>query len=194
MLHCLRVLLSTILPICLLVIPRVASLPGTSTEGRKAYTYRGSDFPTWWNIPSLEDVYLSHEDSIHYALETDLGAAEWKSILPSGGSTLYFGEDLRPFTLSMFHQLRCLDILRDILVEFHYNKSPDATYKNPEMAKHCMNYLRQTVICRADTRLEHVRAASGPRVVVSDLTHSCKDWTAVYEAAERNYQYFLENR
>ena len=156
--------------------------------------YKGGDFPQAWPIPPLDDVYLTHEDGVHYAIDTELGAAEWRATLPSGGSVLYLGDDFRPFTLSMFHQLRCLDIIRDILVEFHFDTSPNATYKHPELAGHCMNYLRQTVMCRANVRLEHVRAPTGPQVVVSDITHSCKDWTAVYRKAEDNYRAYLAKR
>lgn len=91
----------------------------------------------------------------------------------------------------MFHQVRCLDILRDILVEYYLDQSPNATYKQPGLAHHCMNYLRQTVMCRADVRLENVRAASGPHLTVPSVTHSCKDWTVVYDAAEQNFREYL---
>ncbi len=167
------------------------------TQTRRRYSprpaYRGRDFPPSWLIPPLSDVKLFHEDSVHYALETELGVAEWKASLPSGGALLYLGPDFRPFTLSMFHQLRCLDILREILVDFYFDQSPNATYGQQELAQHCMNYLRQTVLCRADLRLENVRAPSGPQMTVPSVTHSCKDWTAVYDAAEENFREYLEN-
>ncbi|KAM5531781.1 hypothetical protein V8D89_014551 [Ganoderma adspersum] len=162
-----------------------------TVEPLVTYSYKGGDFPQAWPIPPLDDVYLAHEDGIHYAIDTELGAAEWHATLPSGGQVLYLGNDFHPFTLLMFHQLWCLDIVRDILVKFHFDTSPNATYKHPELAEHCMNYLRQTVMCRADVHLEHVRASGGPQVVVSDITHSCKDWSAVYREAEDNYQTYL---
>ncbi len=144
-----------------------------------------------WTIPELSVVHLAHEDSVHYDLETDLGVAEWKATLPSGGALLYLGPEHRPFTLSIFHQLRCLDIIRETIVDFYLDTSPNATYKRPELVRHCMNYLRQAVLCRADLRLEHVRAPSGPKITVSEVTHTCRDWTAVYAAAEKNYAEYL---
>lgn len=50
-----------------------------------------------------------------------------------------------------------------------------------------MNYLRQMILCRADTRLEPAYNIIGPRIVTSSITHTCNDWSAVYAAAEENY-------
>ena len=154
--------------------------------------YRGRDYPRVWELPPLAPVHLSHEDSVHYSIDTDLGVAEWNATLPSGGAVIHLGPDGRPFTVSMFHQLRCLDIIRDVIVDFYLDTSPDAKPKKPKLVQHCMNYLRQTVMCRGDLHLETVRAPSGPQVTVSAVTHSCKDWTVVYEAAEKNYREFLD--
>ena len=96
--------------------------------------------------------------------------------------------------VSMFHQLRCLDIIREVIVDFYLDTSPDATISRPAIVQHCMNYLRQAVMCRGDLHLETVRASGGPQVTVSAVTHSCKDWTAVYEAAEENWREYLQLR
>lgn len=166
----------------------------TSTSGASAdrFTgYRGDDYPRTWSLPPLRTAHLSHEDSFHYALETELGIAEWNATLPSGGAVLRLGPDHRSFTLSMFHQLRCLNIIRDTLVYLYHDRSAGMESRRARMAEHCMNYLRQTVSCRADLRLETVRAPSGGQVTASDITHTCKDWTAVYRAAEDNYERYL---
>lgn len=92
----------------------------------------------------------------------------------------------------MFHQMRCLDIIRDVVVDYYLDSSPNARPGKRKLVHHCMNYLRQTVMCRGDLHIETVRAPSGPTVTVSAVTHSCKDWTAVYDAAEENYRGFLE--
>ena len=155
--------------------------------------YRGEDFPRAWPIPPLETVYLAHEDSHHYAVETDLGIAEWNATLPRGGATLYLGDDFRPFTLGLFHQLRCLNIVREVLVDIFNNPSPDAKFDRFDMIHHCMNYLRQSVICRGSVRLESVRAYIDSHLTVWDVTHTCKDWSAVYKAAEDNYNEYLKN-
>ncbi|KAL7279768.1 hypothetical protein ACG7TL_006175 [Trametes sanguinea] len=181
---------------CLLFVVVQPTLGGRGdkipdVEGRN-YTYIGQDYPLSWELPPLGRVHLSQENTIQYALDTDLGVAEWHATLPSGGAILHLGPHFRPFTLSMFHQLRCLDIIRDTIVDFYMDTSPDAKIKRPDLAQHCMNYLRQTVMCRADLRLEHVRASSGTGLTVPDVTHTtCQDWTAVYEAAEQNWEEYL---
>lgn len=135
-------------------------------------------------------AHLSHEDSFHYTLDTELGIAEWNATLPPGGAVLHLGRDRRPFTLSLFHQLRCLNVVRDTVVHIAQDPSAAAALRSARLVEHCMNYLRQGVLCRGDLRLETVHAYPAPKVTVSDVTHTCKDWSAVYRAAEDNfYQY-----
>ncbi|KAI0325287.1 hypothetical protein GY45DRAFT_1330469 [Cubamyces sp. BRFM 1775] len=162
-----------------------------TSSAHSNYTYRSEDFPRAWPLPPLATVYLAHEDSYHYAVDTALGIAEWNVTLPRGGATLYLGDDARPFTLALFHQLRCLNIIREVVVDFFNDPSPDAKIKRFDMIHHCMNYLRQSVICRGNVRLENVRADLDPHLTVWDVTHTCKDWSAVYKAAEDNYDNYL---
>ncbi|KAI0719394.1 hypothetical protein C8T65DRAFT_54244 [Cerioporus squamosus] len=178
--------------VTLFTVGRISKHERADAEQAHQHTYRGRDYPRAWLLPPLAPVHLSHEDSVHYSLETDLGVAEWNATLPSGGAVIHLGPDGRPFTVSMFHQLRCLDIIRDVVVEYYLDSSPDARPGNHKLVQHCMNYLRQTAMCRGDLHIETVRAPSGPTVTVSAVTHSCKDWTAVYKAAEENYREFLE--
>lgn len=114
-------------------------------------------------------------------------------MLPRGGAVLHLGPDLRPFTLSMFHQLRCLDIVREVIVDFFADNRTDAAYTRPALAAHCMDYLRQTAMCRADLTLESLWSNTSSKVTVSEITHTCKDWTAAYEAAEQNYEAYIGN-
>ncbi|THU81225.1 hypothetical protein K435DRAFT_694039, partial [Dendrothele bispora CBS 962.96] len=98
------------------------------------------------------------ENSVHYALDTKLGAAEWKSLLPPGNGTIYLnGSGTRKaFTISLFHQLRCLDTIREGIVSFRNGAS--GAGGNPgdgsnRVLQHCMNYLRQMVLCRPTTQV-----------------------------------------
>ena len=149
----------------------------------------GSDHSQRWDIPPLENVQITIENSVHFALDSPLGSLEWNSTLPSGGGFLYLGENLEQFSISTFHQLRCLDIVRQGLVKFRNEgrrHTPDA------LVHHCMNYLRQMILCRSDLRLEHGRHLSRG-IAVSDVTHStCKDWGPVFKAAEDNYRNYVQ--
>ncbi|KAI0815993.1 hypothetical protein BC628DRAFT_31511 [Trametes gibbosa] len=167
--------------------------PFTRKRAVKEYTYYGDDYPFAWPLPPLQTAHLAHEDSFHYDLDTDLGIAEWNATLPRGGAVLHLGPKRSPFTLSLFHQLRCLNIVRDVVVQVHQDPISAATRRSSRLVEHCMNYLRQTVVCRGDLRLETVRAYPSTKVTVSDVTHTCKDWSAVYKAAEDNYDDYVGN-
>ncbi|KAJ6464365.1 hypothetical protein C8R45DRAFT_910982 [Mycena sanguinolenta] len=113
---------------------------------------------------------------------------EWSKTLPESGHLVHLNADAsgeaEAHTVTLFHQLKCLDIIR-------------AQYKLPATAPisprtgHCLNYLRQTVLCRPNLRLESVDDEFGH----SDRNYYdtvCNDWTAVYREAERNHVAYNE--
>lgn len=146
----------------------------------------GKDYPREWNIPGLEKVHMSVENAVHYPFNN---GTEWDLLLPSNG-VLHLG-DHGEFSISMFHQLRCLNIIRSSLVS---HRSHSTEEREMKLARHCMNYLRQMILCRSQLHLESVRDHVGPRITVSETTHTCKDWTAVYEAAEANVREYTRKK
>jgi len=164
--------------------------PGADDATRlKLYTHAARhaklQLPAWLTTP-LPRAHMSLENSVHYDLDTPLGEYEWNNAtLPGRNHDGIFwlsvngSHEKRAFTLSMFHQIRCLNIIRSSLVAFRTKKvSPD------RLTSHCMNYLRQMVLCRSDLTLESGRDPVGPRTVTSDITHMCRDWGVVWEALE----------
>lgn len=148
----------------------------------------GKDFPRTWELPPLEDVYMSRENSAHYAFNATLSDLEWKHLLPSNGGIISFGDRSQPqrFTISLFHQIKCLDIIRRSLLAF---RGPER--RRPDhLTHHCMNYLRQMVLCRSNIDLESIHTHQGPRVTLSEVTHQCRDWEAVYASTEANIQVY----
>ncbi|KAJ7573112.1 hypothetical protein C8J56DRAFT_805275, partial [Mycena floridula] len=98
-----------------------------------------------------------------------------------GDGLVYF--DNKPFTLAMFHELRCLNIIRkaDVaLVASETNETIEAT----DLGYHCMNYMRQMVLCRGDLQLDQVWGKLNPNVYPE--RHQCQDWTAVYLEVSKN--------
>ncbi|EJC99619.1 uncharacterized protein FOMMEDRAFT_93219, partial [Fomitiporia mediterranea MF3/22] len=123
--------------------------------------------------------------SIRYELNTTEGAEEWKRLVPSQGHVVFVNADSRswpkPYTVTLFHQMKCLDILREAYL------SPPV--ERPSMlVRHCLNYLRQTVLCRPNLWLESVKNPAGQASREYDMV--CHDWTKVYEEAERNQMEF----
>ncbi|KAK7042064.1 hypothetical protein R3P38DRAFT_304545 [Favolaschia claudopus] len=112
----------------------------------------------------------------------DEGAEDYAKLMPSGGHTVHLasedGQDIHAFTVTLFHQLKYLEICHH-----EYLKKP----RSPPtpLLRHCLNYLRQSVLCHADTRLESIKNAE----VQSSKEYEtvCRDWTQVYDAAERNH-------
>lgn len=57
---------------------------------------------------------------------------------------------------------------------------------------HCFEYLRQGLMCAADTALERAVVEEGNIVRDVDgwgVEHECRDWNAIYEWANENRSY-----
>ncbi|KAI0698074.1 hypothetical protein C8T65DRAFT_542925, partial [Cerioporus squamosus] len=128
-----------------------------------------------WNIGPLREVAKHFEPSIHHQLNSTAAEERWAALAPeNGGLVSTRGEGFEgPFMLSMFHQLRCLDILRRAYAHHEGNSS---------LASHCFNYIRQMVPCRRDVHLEPLITVGGPHTVQQWRTLQCLDWTQVYSA------------
>jgi hypothetical protein len=104
------------------------------------------------------------EDSAHYRIgdSAEVGA-EWQALSPGDG-LFKLGDTV--YTTSMFHQLRCLDVLRkEFARPFPQNRGLSS-----QITRHCFNYLRQMILCRSDLHLR----SSRPDVYI------CRDWEKVY--------------
>ncbi|KAI0089629.1 hypothetical protein BDY19DRAFT_889524 [Irpex rosettiformis] len=147
----------------------------------KEYTYVGSDYPDSWAI-ERKPVLLANSHTVRYHIDTPAGIKEWDSVVPGDG-IVHLGEHKQPFTVSVFHQLKCLALLREELVE---------GWKDPtgpsEMTRHCLNYVKQMIQCHGDTYLEPYAHPNHKDPVDFDHTYECKDWGAVYDAAKKNQE------
>ncbi|KIJ54787.1 hypothetical protein M422DRAFT_24677 [Sphaerobolus stellatus SS14] len=136
------------------------------------YSYLGEDHPSQLPI-ELDTVGLKIDSGAgHFELWDD---EEWGTMFPSSGF-IELGPHKRPFQVSFVHQLHCLDGIR---TAFLLND----TYAAKHLT-HCLRFLRQTILCSADTTLdggfilpsektgEMLYAARGDGSV-----HRCKDWT-----------------
>ncbi len=138
--------------------------------------FEDEDYPSHYPIP-LSIVSLTPENTVHYQIYTTDASSEWGSVFPPGGGFLYLGASGRPFGLSMFHQLHCLNRIRQAM----------ETRKFGQHVHHCFNYLRQTILCGANPTLEPVVPILGVRSVNAEVPRVCRDWTAVYELVEKNF-------
>jgi len=146
-------------------------------HAKKAYV--GSDHPRAWDIGYLPPIRMNIEPTKHYQLSGHNADAEWAALAPHNG-IIHLGPHRQPYSISLFHQLRCLDIIRrDIIVE---SSLPPGDSK---LSRHCLNYMRQMVLCRTDLALDPV-LGRGVEARVRPDTNQCVDWRRVYEALEKN--------
>ncbi|KAH8078059.1 hypothetical protein BXZ70DRAFT_901988 [Cristinia sonorae] len=159
----------------------------TDTPLADRYTYVGDDYPETWPIP-VPHVILASDASSRYHMDTVDGAAEWGSLVPGDG-IIHLGENRTPYTISMAHQLRCMDILRQSVLE---DRSRPETAKPGDLARHCLNYLKQMMLCRGDTYLEAFQYDNNDVPIDLFSMYECRDWSAVYEAMKENQREYAE--
>ncbi|KAH9478939.1 hypothetical protein JR316_0009402 [Psilocybe cubensis] len=113
----------------------------------------------------------------HYRINSSDSEEEYRSLLPSGGHLVHIGKE--KYTVTLFHQLKCLDVIRQEYLN-------DASQPISSLTRHCMNYLRQSLLCNLNTGLENAKnsAATASRT----YNTLCFDWTQVYSEAEQNFK------
>ena len=90
------------------------------------------------------------------------------------------------FGIAAFHQLHCLYLIYE-----DFYGALDGTLAEPGMHfSHCLDYLRESVMCAADTTLEPFKGkfdagGGGKGVDGTGSVHQCRDFIQVYEWAER---------
>ncbi len=113
---------------------------------------------------------VTFEETVHYHPLGERSEGAWLSLASPGYGYVRLGPDDRTFVTSMFHEIHCLRMLNRA-----FSKMYGAT---PAHLKHCLNYIRQNILCSPDLTLEpgdfeqrdfEVERTSG--------VHMCKDWT-----------------
>ncbi|KAF1736400.1 hypothetical protein CRV24_002007 [Beauveria bassiana] len=147
-----------------------------------------------WALPS--DVIFGH-NSASSNLEN---ATLWDALQPIGGGLIAVSDprklglvgglplgkganEERPreaYGISMFHQIHCLVAIRTAIRTRTFND---------QHLDHCLDYLRQAIMCTGDTTLEKViKDDSGktkPEIDGWGTVHECRSWHMLFEFAER---------
>ncbi|KAJ7609356.1 hypothetical protein DFH06DRAFT_187600 [Mycena polygramma] len=147
---------------------------------RKALSTAEEYSPTdiQYSIPDGPPVAMHFSASSHYQVDAPDSDLEYENLLPTGGHIVHVGN--RPYTVTLFHQMKCLDILRR---QYLSQKPPSP------LTRHCLLYLRQTIICQSNPRIESVRNTVGSANRRYDGV--CRDWTLLYDEAERNHRQYI---
>ncbi|KAF9002066.1 hypothetical protein BDQ17DRAFT_1306533 [Cyathus striatus] len=136
-----------------------------------------------------ELVALQVFDTTYYGLDKE-GDYDWARLFPRGRHTVRLHDDTgitmqhddydqaeSEYSVTLFHELKCLELYR-----IEYIKHPGPS--NSPLIAHCLNYLRQQVLCHINIKLESVKNAKAQSG--RQYTTVCRDWTKVYDAMERN--------
>ena len=136
-------------------------------------------------LQTAEPVALTLHESVHFPLNTTeaLPYNEWESLFYN----VYwrYGREHRAFIISFFHQLHCLIGLQRGLME---SSRSSGSHSADRHMQHCLNYLRQTILCTSSDSLERgdflTRDTMVDRIGESLV---CQDWEQVLVAREVNY-------
>ncbi|EIW52495.1 uncharacterized protein TRAVEDRAFT_52939 [Trametes versicolor FP-101664 SS1] len=168
----------------------------------KAYTnfaaigsveWRSSDFsflesdhpPTLYPLfQHPRDAAIVIEETVHYHPNN---SREWSSMYPAGSEGFVrLGPQGRLFGVSMFRQLHCLDEMRRAMVE------PPNTEQADSHVQHCLNHIRQMLLCASSVRLEAMKkdetlGENAEKIDGLGFEHQCRDWSLLWRKVEENY-------
>ncbi|CRG92118.1 hypothetical protein PISL3812_09173 [Talaromyces islandicus] len=108
---------------------------------------------------------------------SDESNAAWETLFPTRGG-FFKHPQLAPDRsgLAVFHQLHCLDNIRKGYWAAVHGKEDH--HVSPAHVRHCIDYLRQSLICHADTNVEPViEDLHGVRGF--GVEHKCRDFSRV---------------
>ena len=128
-------------------------------------------------------VKLEHEESVRYALTSPEAYDEWLWTATVGDGNVHLGPNRRLFVVGVTHQMHCLRSYREALAQDavpHGHQIPHLT--------HCLNFIRMSTLCAADTTLEPPDAfARNYTRTRSGGEHQCMDWPTFYDDMRANH-------
>jgi len=157
------------------------------------------------DIPTQEVVFEFPTD---YGDDGIFGDKLWKEMMPIGAGfvrvpnprqydmpaskpMLDDPEDAEIYSISMTHQLHCLAVLRHVIRE--YAKGNKSRFAGAGHEYHCLDYIRQSILCAGDTTLDYAEMSDGYGLAGSGgfsgagSKHQCRDWNAIRD-------FMIENR
>ncbi|ETI26966.1 hypothetical protein G647_10065 [Cladophialophora carrionii CBS 160.54] len=180
--------------------PALSSLYRTADKGPGTRANQQSTPP-----PPTEIIQAVFADQHAFQMPGAKGDRAWLNMFPKGdGRVKVRDPEMRTqiYDVAVVKQLECLAFLRHILIDYSHEQHPQA--HEISRAYHCLDHVRQAVLCAADTTLEPTtlqdgmaprdqaqryghEATSGAHVNPRAATlHTCKNWTAVKRWIEEN--------
>ncbi|KAF8155879.1 hypothetical protein B0H34DRAFT_675989 [Crassisporium funariophilum] len=166
---------------------------GSSSSLKQKYSYIGDDFPFYHPSVPMKPTTMTLQESTRYGYNiTDHdGVNSWYTLIdqPGGYGRAHLGLQKRSFLFTFYHQLHCVAQFSRAL---HNRNDKIAT---PYHVNHCIQYLRQTLLCTATDTLEEgdflernfATDRVGPEV-------SCQNWESIFGEVSKGWNSFAEWR
>lgn len=153
--------------------------------------YQGEDQPN--ELPMrVRNVRMTSEwlDDEVYDMYAD---EDWASLFPTSNGWVQLGPNF--YVLSMYHQMHCLETMRYAYVAAKAGmlSYPGNGTGTDHHMNHCLTYLREAILCHADTTLERSTVfvdAKGEKdhgATGMGMIHKCRDWVQVRDYVEKHY-------
>ncbi|KAK7434197.1 hypothetical protein VKT23_020327 [Stygiomarasmius scandens] len=144
----------------------------------KTYSYVDGDHPRRLplKIPTANMIFQNKMD--HFGMDKSARTwGEWSTMRPREAGYVYLGKTHLPIDLNLWHSVHCLSHIRSLI-----SSGDDAS----DHSLHCVHYLRQGILCAADSTLEERPSksfdADGNEIFPGDgATHTCRDFEYIYQ-------------
>ncbi|KAE9400824.1 hypothetical protein BT96DRAFT_636940 [Gymnopus androsaceus JB14] len=145
------------------------------------FTYDGDDFPPDVDYNFGPPVEMIVEESVHYSMVDSDAKMEWAYHHAfSHGSVIRVGPRNRTMYIALFHQSHCISQLSSLLAG---EGRSDWAHTH-----HCMNYLREWILCQADQTLELGDFMQRNYTVNREGgTYMCRNWENVFDYTTRDW-------
>jgi hypothetical protein len=139
-----------------LVAVTVALMSGTAGFLWGRHVERDHAESDWFSPPGRIDHTFKYRWQFSARPSNNESQIWWNKVFPKGRGFIQHPEiSPVPHGLAVFHQLHCLDAIRH-----GYYAAVDGTepvhFAKPGHIRHCIDYLRQSIMCNADTNLEPI--------------------------------------
>ncbi|EPQ56285.1 hypothetical protein GLOTRDRAFT_39785, partial [Gloeophyllum trabeum ATCC 11539] len=132
------------------------------------------DFPDYLPLTLSKSTWTLHENTTHFGISSEEDEHDWASVFPDGNGFVRLGPSKRLFALSAFHEMHCMQSVRRALVQEGHGDGH---------VQHCLNYLRQMILCHANIQLEPVREDG---TVAWGRERTCRDREELYDWLGKN--------
>ncbi|KAL7907515.1 hypothetical protein GGI35DRAFT_470713 [Trichoderma velutinum] len=150
------------------------------------------------NVPPLGSLLRTYVGGgAYYDRDTNASREAWMSLFPPAGDIPQIVQDMSTdgsgrFCVAAFYQLHCL-----FLIYADFRRAVTGKLSHDEAQKlhdahslHCFDYLRESIICAADSALGPFRSpfdggTKGNGVDGFGTVHQCRDFKQLYEWSEK---------